>query len=67
MRTILAISPWSAYTLPWNITGQPALSLPAGRDRDGLPLGVQLVARPDDEATILALAAQLERAPTRLE
>jgi amidase len=60
VRTILAISPWSAYTLPWNVTGQPALSLPAGRDGDGLPLGVQLVARPDDEATILALAAQLE-------
>ncbi len=62
VRTILAISPWSAYSLPWNVTGQPALTLPAGRDREGVPLGVQLVGRPDDEATILALAAQLERA-----
>jgi amidase len=62
IRTILAISPWSAYTIPWNLTGQPALAIPAGTDGDGVPLGVQLVARPGEEATILALAAQLERA-----
>jgi amidase len=62
VRTILAISPWSAYTIPWNVTGQPALAIPAGTDGDGVPLGVQLVARPGEETTILALAAQLERA-----
>jgi amidase len=62
VRTILAISPWSAYTIPWNVTGQPALAIPAGMDGDGVPLGVQLVGRQADEATILALAAQLERA-----
>lgn len=44
----------------WNITGQPAASVPAGLDGDGLPVGVQLVGRPNDEATLLALSAQLE-------
>jgi amidase len=44
----------------WNATGQPAASVPAGFTEDGLPLAVQLVGRPDDEATLLSLAAQLE-------
>jgi amidase len=60
VRTILAISAYSAYTIPWNVTGQPALAIPAGTDATGVPLGVQLVGRPGDEATILGLAAQLE-------
>jgi amidase len=47
-------------TSPWNMTGQPAASVPAGFDPDGLPLSVQLVARPHDEATLLSLAAELE-------
>jgi amidase len=38
------------------------MSVPAGLDATGVPVGVQLVARPDDEATIVALAAQMERA-----
>jgi amidase len=46
----------------WNVTGQPACSVPAGFDDDGLPVGVQLVARRGGDATLLALAAQLERA-----
>lgn len=45
---------------PWNMTGQPAASVPAGFTADGVPLAVQLVARTDDEATLLSLAAQLE-------
>jgi amidase len=36
--------------------------VPAGFDRDGLPLAVQLAGRPHDEATLLALASQVERA-----
>ncbi|MGI5187116.1 amidase [Promicromonospora sp. CA-289599] len=52
---------WSAYT-PWaNLTGQPAVSLPSHLDRDGLPYGVQLVGRRRADASLLALAAQLER------
>jgi amidase len=48
------------YTAPWNFTGQPAASVPAGSTPDGLPLAVQLIGRPNDEATVLSLAAQLE-------
>ncbi len=44
----------------WNVTGQPACSVPAGFAADGLPRAVQLVGRPDDEATLIALAAQIE-------
>ena len=44
------------------MNGQPACSVPAGLDHDGLPVGVQLVGRPDDEATLLSLSAQLEGA-----
>jgi amidase len=44
----------------WNATGQPAASLPAGFTSEGVPIGVQLVGRPHDEATLLSLSAQLE-------
>lgn len=50
------------YPGVWNVTGQPACSIPAGWTGDGLPLAAQLVGRPDDERTLLALAAQLEQA-----
>jgi amidase len=44
----------------WNFTGQPACSVPAGFAADGLPRAVQFVGRPNDEATLVALAAQIE-------
>jgi amidase len=53
---------WVPFNVLWNSTGQPAAAVPAGFSRTGLPLAVQLVGRPDDEATLLALAAQLEQA-----
>jgi amidase len=46
----------------FNHTGQPAAAIPAGFTPEGLPLSVQLVGRPDDEATLLSLSAQLEEA-----
>ncbi|MGE5636620.1 MAG: amidase [Nocardioidaceae bacterium] len=52
---------WVPFNVLWNSTGQPAASVPAGMSETGLPLAVQLVARPHDEATLLSLAAQLER------
>jgi amidase len=48
------------YQLLFNVTGQPAACVPAGFDVDGLPLSVQLVGRPRDEATLFSLAAQIE-------
>jgi len=53
---------FSPYTYVSNASGQPALSLPLHWNDDGLPIGVQLVGRYPEDATLLQLAAQLERA-----
>jgi aspartyl-tRNA(Asn)/glutamyl-tRNA(Gln) amidotransferase subunit A len=47
-------------TLPWNLTGSPAMSLPFGMSTDGLPVGVQIVGRHFDESTVLRAALALE-------
>ncbi len=52
-------TPWTSM---WNVTGSPAVSLPLHQTPDGLPIGVMLAARPAEEATLLALAAQVEAA-----
>ena len=48
------------FTAMWNAIGQPAASVPAGFTADGVPLAVQLIGRPNDEGTLLSLAAQIE-------
>jgi amidase len=48
------------FTGEWNLTGQPAISVPGGMSEDGLPIGVMIVGRAGDEATLIGLAAQLE-------
>ena len=53
---------WIAFTFPFNSTGQPAISIPNGFSKAGLPLALQIVGRPGDEAGIIALAAEFERA-----
>jgi len=53
---------WIAFTFPFNSTGQPAVSIPNGFSKSGLPLALQIVGRPGDEAGIIALAAEFERA-----
>ncbi|HEY7619282.1 MAG TPA: amidase [Solirubrobacteraceae bacterium] len=60
--TLTAIAARVPYYGVFNVTGQPAASVPAGFDAAGLPLAVQLVGRPGDEATLLSLAAQIEGA-----
>ena len=52
----------AVYMYLFNISGQPAMSLPMHWSADGLPIGVQLVGRPCDEATVIRVAAQLESA-----
>ncbi|MHB8532204.1 MAG: amidase [Solirubrobacteraceae bacterium] len=58
--TLNTVGGWVPYNGIWNVTGQPAAALPAGFSATGLPLSVQLVGRPADEATLLSLAGQLE-------
>ena len=60
LRTTVAASATVPYAAPWNFTGQPACSVPAGFAADGLPRAVQFVGRPNDEVTLVALASQLE-------
>ncbi len=50
------------FTFPFNLTGQPAASLPVGFDSDGLPVGLQIVGRRFGEAAVLRLAAAYEAA-----
>jgi aspartyl-tRNA(Asn)/glutamyl-tRNA(Gln) amidotransferase subunit A len=43
-------------TMPWNLAGLPAVSLPCGFTTDGLPIGLQVVGKPFEEATVLRIA-----------
>ena len=58
-------SEWTRITRIFDLTGQPAISVPCGRDADGLPIGLQLGGRLWDEATVLraARAYELVRGP----
>ena len=56
------LRPVVQFTLPHNIMGTPAISLPLAMNSEGLPIGVQLGTRPADEHVILQLAAALEEA-----
>ena len=53
---------FTPFTSVFNLTGQPAMSLPLHWNAEGLPIGVQIVGRPYDEMTLISLAAQLEQA-----
>jgi amidase len=60
LRTLIGMSRTYAFTPLWNHLGNPAASVPIGFAGDGLPLSVQLIGRPADEATLISLAAQIE-------
>lgn len=53
---------WTPFTYPFNLTGQPAATVPCGWTQDGLPVGLQIVSRRYDEATVLRASAAFERA-----
>ncbi len=53
---------WTPFTFPFNLTGQPASSVPCGFTRDGLPIGLQIVGRRYDDATVLRASAAFESA-----
>ncbi len=51
---------WTPFTYPFNLTGQPAATVPCGFDSDGLPIGLQIVGRWRDDTTVLRAAAAFE-------
>jgi amidase len=59
-KTSTTASALCPFAFAWNVLGWPALSVPAGQSASGLPIGAQLLGRECDEATLLALGAQLE-------
>ena len=72
MRGLTGSIPYATFTLPFNMSGQPAISLPLGLSSDGMPLGVQLAAASGREDLLLQVSAQLEEAvgwrlPERLD
>lgn len=58
--TVLGMSRFYPYCVPWNHLGNPAMAVPAGFADDGMPLSVQIIGRPGEESTLLSLAAQIE-------
>ncbi len=59
-ETLENIIKWIAPCPPFNASGLPAIAIPTGFDSNGIPVGIQLVGKPAAEATLIALAAQLE-------
>ena len=59
---LLRAAAYVPFTPPFNVTGQPGISLPLHWSASGLPIGVQFVGRFGDEETLLSLAGQLEQA-----
>jgi amidase len=61
-RSLTIIRAWAPNTTIFNVTGQPAMTLPLALSGDGLPIGVQMAARAGEEGLLFSLAAQIERA-----
>lgn len=62
VATLALVSAQVPFQAMFNVTGQPAAVVPWGRDVNGIPTSIQLVARPFDEETLISLSAQIERA-----
>ncbi len=60
MRSSVRSLPYAAFTSPFNVTGQPAISLPVHRTSDGLPVAAQLAAAYGREDVLIQVGAQLE-------
>ena len=62
MTPLMTAGAWVSFTSQFNISGQPAISLPLHRNADGLPIGMQLVAAYGREDLLIRVASQLEQA-----
>ena len=58
-NTIMA--PDCCFTVPFNVSGLPAISLPLGISTDALPIGIQFVSRQHDETTLIRIGTELEQ------
>jgi amidase len=65
LRTLAGAGRRAVFTSPWNVTGQPAVSVPVGFSAEGLPLAVQIIGPPGSESLLLSVAAQVERGTER--
>lgn len=61
LPNVVTSARFAPFTGPWNLAGFPALSVPGGRDAEGNPIGLQLVAPPGGESLLIGVAAHLER------
>lgn len=61
-KTDVTLLDWLPYTFPFNMTGQPAANIPIGFTDAGLPVGLQVVGRRLEEATLIAVSAKFEQA-----
>jgi amidase len=62
IQMLLNSGTWVPFTPVWNVTGQPAMSVPLVESPSGLPIGVQIVGPPAGEELLIALASQMETA-----
>lgn len=60
LQTVLGMSRFYPYCVPWNHLGNPAMAIPAGIAANGMPLSFQVIGRRGEEAKLLSLAAQIE-------
>jgi amidase len=60
LQTVLGMSRFYPYCVPWNHLGNPAMAVPAGFSAEGMPLSIQIIGRRGEEGILLSLAAQIE-------
>jgi amidase len=60
LSTVLGMSRFYPYCVPWNHLGNPAMSIPFGLGADGMPLAIQIIGRKESEPLLISLAAQIE-------
>jgi amidase len=60
LQTVLGMSRFYPYCVPWNHLGNPAMSIPFGLGADGMPLAIQIIGRKESEPLLISLAAQIE-------
>jgi amidase len=60
LQTVIGMSRFYPYCVPWNHLGNPAMSIPFGFGADGMPLAIQIIGRKESEPLLISLAAQIE-------